>query len=516
MRIPRIEAAAVLEAEPTDGRDSGRLILEPHDASRMQRVGIIDVGSNSVRLVVFDGAARSPAYFFNEKVHCALGASLGETGKLDRSGKRRALRAIRRFALLAEGMRLSSLTAVGTAAVRSSDDGHAFLREVEDSTGIRVHVANGEEEARLAAQGVFLGWPEAQGIVCDLGGSSTELIEVDHCRIGRSHSARFGHLELSRNTEGIHRHIRDQVAAIRRKMDGKYPTLFLVGGSWRMIARLDMERRNYPLRVLNEYRMTNASAAATVDWIHTVELPRLRELAAVSPERLQSLPAAGLLLKELIRQFEPGELGVSAYGIREGLLYERMPEQLRRKDPLIEACLHSEQSSARLPGFGDLLFEFVQPLFKRASSNFLRLVRAACLLHDVTWRAHPDYRAEISFDNATRANLGGIDHTGRIFLALALFNRYRNTGGNPPEGYTGLLTTEQISQAIILGKAMRFGAMFSASAAETIGRLKFRSKKHVLTLILPESFMDIFGEVVETRFLQLAKAMDCEAKVEIV
>ncbi len=487
-------------------------------ADGMRRLGIIDIGSNSVRLVVFDGAARSPAYFFNEKVHCGLGASLSRTGRLDAEGRQRALRAVKRFALLSEGMNLSSLTAVATAAVREASDGPDFCGDIKSRTGIEILVVSGEEEARLAAQGVFLGWPDAEGVVCDLGGSSTELVEVSNRTIGRALTVKLGHLAVGLNgsPDEVKKLIRRTIAGTRERLDGTYHTLFLVGGSWRVIARLDMERNRYPLKVLNEYKMTCESALATVAWAGKLGTERLRKKGLVSSGRLSGLKAGGMVLKELIAQFRPGEIGVSGYGIREGMLYERMPEELRRRDPLIEACLHSELSSARLPGFGDKLFQFVKPLFKSRSAEFHRLIRAACLLHDVTWRAHPDYRAEISFDNATRANLGGIDHKGRIFIALALFHRYRNARGGPPGDYIGLLCQDAASQAEILGKAMRFGAMFSATSADKIGRLKFRAKKHVLTLILPESFKDIYGEVVETRFESLAKAMDCEPVAEIV
>ena len=488
------------------------------DIESMRRLGIIDVGSNSVRLVVFDGAARSPAYFFNEKVHCGLGASLQHTGRLDSEGRRRALGAIKRFALLADGMGLSSLTAVATAAVREAADGRDFCEIVRSETGMEILVASGEDEARLAAQGVFLGWPDAEGIVCDLGGSSTELVEVSKRTIGRALTAKLGHLAISLNGSPAARRklISQTISDTRKMLDGDYGTLFLVGGSWRVIARLDMERNRYPLRVLNEYRMTCESALATVSWADRLGPERLRRKGLVSSERLRGLKASGMVLKEIIAQYRPGEIGVSAYGIREGMLYQRMPEELRRRDPLIEACIHSEMSSARLPGFGAKLFRFVRPLFKSQSAECHRLVRAACLLHDVTWRAHPDYRAEISFDNATRANLGGIDHSGRIFIALALFHRYRNARGSLSADYAGLLSPEAASRAETLGKAMRFGAMFSAASADKIGRLKFRSKKHVLTLILPESFKDMYGEVVEARFESLARAMDCEPMVEVV
>ena len=486
---------------------------------KMGRHGIIDVGSNSVRLVVFDGATRSPAYFFNEKVHCALGASLLKTGRLSQEGKRRALRAIKRFALLAEGMQLSSLSAIATAAVREACDGRQFCDEVEAKTGIVIKVTSGEDEARLAAQGVILGWPDAEGLVCDLGGSSTELVEVTNRRIGEALTTRIGHLSNSQQNctgKNVKKLVRKTIAQTRHKLHRSYHTLFLVGGSWRVIARLDMERNNYPLKVLNEYRITPKSALKTISWANRLGYERLRMKDIVQPTRLQSLSVSGIILKELIAQYEPSMISVSAYGIREGLLFERMPEPLRRRDPLIEACRYSEYSSARLPGFGQTLFHFVKPLFNAQSEHTHRLIQAACLLHDVTWRAHPDYRAHISFDNATRANLGGIDHPGRIFLALSLFHRYRNQLGDPPGNYIHLVDANAVRQATILGKAMRFGAMFSATSTEKIGRLKFRAKKHVLTLFLPKSFEDMYGEVVEARFEALARAMDSRPELETI
>lgn len=489
------------------------------DILGLKRVAVVDVGSNSVRLVVFDGAARSPAYFYNEKVLCGLGASLVRTGKLDPEGKKRALAAIKRFAFLVKGMNASALLTVGTAAVREASDGAAFCAEIEKETGLRIDVASGEEEARLSAQGVLLGWPKADGLICDIGGSSLEVAELRAGKVGRRATSPLGPLAINRyrTPESRKERIDIEVARLRSKLDASYGKLFLVGGSWRVIAKLDMERRNHPLRVINEYQLTTESACATIDWIERDEPGRLRLLAQTSVDRMKLIPAAGSVLRSFLEQFQPKNISISAYGIREGMLYDRMPERLRLRDPLIEACLYAEQTSARLPGYGDLLFGLIGPLFKKETAEMLRLVRAACLLHDVTWRAHPDYRAEICFDNATRANLGGLNHAGRVFLALALYHRYRNAGGSPEiRSVSSLLDRREAATARILGKAMRFGAMFTVVSPEKIVRLKFKPKKHVLILSLPDSMKDIYGEVVEARFRSLALAMNCEAMVQIV
>jgi len=228
------------------------------------------------------------------------------------------------------------------------------------------------------------------------------------------------------------------------------------------------------------------------------------------------VPLASQVLRQLVLTFHPKEIDVSSYGIREGLLYEQMPERLRMRDPLIEACRHAERTSARMPGFGKKLFNFLLPLYTTASDERLRIVKAACLLHDTTWRAHPDYRAEVCFDNATRANLGGLSHAERVFLGLALLHRYKNSrAGSRLEPLFGLLSESQIRDAEVLGKAMRFGAMFAIRSPEEAGSLLWRPKKKVLELKLNPEAEPLFGEVAQARFNALADALGGVAKVSI-
>ena len=174
----------------------GRPLFDEPSARALARVGVVDVGSNSVRLVVFDGAARSPAFFYNEKIMASLGDGLAETGHLSVDGKARALSAIRRFKLLADSMGISPLTTVATAAIREAEDGPAFCTQIEAETGLRIWVIDGEEEARLSAQGVLLGWPGAHGLVCDIGGASMELAELREGRVGRRLTSQLGPLRL--------------------------------------------------------------------------------------------------------------------------------------------------------------------------------------------------------------------------------------------------------------------------------------------------------------------------------
>jgi exopolyphosphatase / guanosine-5'-triphosphate,3'-diphosphate pyrophosphatase len=499
------------------GPFSKPLFLDP-SARALSRVGVVDVGSNSVRLVVFDGAARSPAYFYNEKIMCALGAGMAETGHLSPQGRVRALSAMRRFAKLAEGMGLSELTVVATAAVRDATDGRAFCDDVFRETGQRIWVIDGEEEARLSAQGVLLGWPGAYGLVCDIGGSSMELAEISGGRVGRRVSSQLGPLKLRDIKGGAkarNAHIKEVVQTLQDRMGSQRDRLFLVGGSWRAIARIDMYRRGYPLHVLHEYRMTVRSVQATVNFIRESNLNELRSACGVSSNRMELVPYAAEVLSGLVKSFKPKDIAISSYGIREGMLYEQMPQRLRDRDPLIESCRFAEAKDARMPGFGKILYNFILPLYKSAPQPRKRLVKAACLLHDVSWRAHPDYRAEVCFDAATRANLGGLKHSERIFLGLALLHRYSNKRENTRFADLYEMIDEKLqAEAEVLGKAMRFGAMLWMSADKERGEFRWFPKKKLLELWLTNDMMPLFGEVAEARLNSLAQSLGAEVKMK--
>ncbi|UWQ20650.1 Ppx/GppA family phosphatase [Jannaschia sp. W003] len=517
-----MDGTASPDDDPEGYGPFGKPLFDGPEARALRRVGVIDVGSNSVRLVVFDGAARSPAYFFNEKILCGLGAGLAETGHLNPAGRERAFAALRRFAILARGMEVNSLTVVATAAVREATDGAAFAEEVRASTGLKLWIIDGAEEARLSGQGVLLGWPEAEGVMCDIGGSSMELsVLPGGGEVGAAVSGKLGPLKLqsiaskSKRHAEIERGVADMAERLGRDRTDR---LYLVGGSWRAIARIDMERRGYPLHVLHEYTMTPRDLRATIELVGACEdMTALGKATGTSAARMALVPLASEVLARVVKQFRPKTIAVSSYGIREGLLYEQMPDVLRARDPLIESARFAEAKDARLPGFGRVLYRFLKPIFARASERRLRLIRACCLLHDVSWRAHPDYRAEVCFDNATRANLGGLTHSERVFLGLALLHRYKNKReGTSFEPLAPLLDVEDTAQAEVVGKAMRFGAMFSAQDPALMGTFRLYPKKQVLELTLPKGDGEaLFGEVAEARLRSLASSLGAEPVVRV-
>ncbi len=264
-------------------------VFDDPSVRNLSRVGVIDIGSNSVRLVVFDGAARSPAYFFNEKIMCGLGVGLSSHGRLNPEGRNRAILAIARFKQLAKSMGIKELTAVATAAVRTASDGQDFCEEVMEKTGQFIAVISGEEEAKLSAQGVLTGWPGAYGLVCDLGGTSLELAEISNGKVGTCASAELGPLklmEIDKKKERLE-YISSQLFHHAKSFVLQNNRLFLVGGSWRALARIDMERCDHPLRVLHEYRMEKKSIKELKYFIKDHGLENIAKQCSISANRIK-------------------------------------------------------------------------------------------------------------------------------------------------------------------------------------------------------------------------------------
>lgn len=487
-----------------------RSFAAPGPASR--RLAVIDVGSNSVRLVVFDGHARSPAYFFNEKVQCGLGDGMVEGGPLNPEGRRRALATLRRFAALAERQNVNALVAVATAAVRMATDGAEFVAQIEAETGLRVRIASGEDEARLAGQGVLLGDPTASGVVVDVGGSSMELARIarGRCEIGAT--TLLGPLAL-RNSgltgRALAKEIDARLAPAIERIGRDVGTLYLVGGAWRAMGRAHMHRSQYPLSVLNDYNIATPSLAALSDWVQRQSMADLVAEARISSDRAALLGLNAQVLSALIAQLRPGKVVLSAYGLREGLLWELMSPRMRARDPLIEACRYLEARRARFPGFGAELFAWARPVLDLGDEATLRLARAACLLHDVNWRSHPDYRAQMGFETPIRAAIGSIDHRGRVLIGLALHHRYRSSGtGKLPRALVELLSAEDLVLAERLGRAMRLGAMIAGAAPGGLDLAPLSITGSELTLTLSREMRDLAGEVVDKRLAALARSLN--------
>lgn len=473
---------------------------------------IIDIGSNSVRLVVYDGPRRAPAILFNEKVMAGLGRSLADRATLDPAAVRTAMRALARFKAVTVAMGIADVRTVATAAVRDATDGAAFIASARD-LGVSIETLSGEAEAHGAGMGVMSAIPDADGIVGDLGGGSLELVRVKAGAITDRLSLPLGVLRLpairSKSRGSLDRVVKKALDKAGWKVAPGLP-FYLVGGSWRALARLHMHLTDWPLPVLHHYSMPPQAAVRLVRAVTRIGRKDLKAIEALSSTRIPALADAAALLATLVRQLDSSALVTSAYGLREGLLYAALHEREKQLDPLIESTRAAGARQGRFTEHGDLLAKWIAPLFAGEDAACERLRHAACLLGDVAWAANPEFRAERGLDVALHGNWVGIDARGRAMIAQALFASFGG-GTAPPPVIAALASEEDRARANRWGLAMRLGQRLSGGVAGSLSTssLAVRGDKLVLNVSDPA----LYGEAVERRHKQLAVLMSLTAQL---
>ncbi|MBA4772879.1 MAG: Ppx/GppA family phosphatase [Sphingomonas sp.] len=470
------------------------------------RLGIIDIGSNSVRLVVYQGPARIPSVLFNEKVMAGLGRGLGATGMIDPIAMTAARAALARFAAVAREMEVSTLRTVATAAVRDATNG-AELMDAVRALGLSVELLSGEQEAMAAGLGVASAIPDANGIVGDLGGGSLELVRVQGGVVGARASFPLGVLRLAAmKAEGprkFDRAVGKLIAAAGWSGAGAGLPLYLVGGSWRALARLDMHQRGYPLPIIHHYEMPPEAVARLGRTLSHVGKGALRGIPNLSSARLPTLRDAGALLSVLLRYLDARTTITSAFGLREGLLYQALSEDARALDPLIEAARDEGRRLGRFAEHGDVLDGWIAPLFASDDAAQSRLRHAACLLADVGWRANPEFRAERGVEIALHGNWVAIDAAGRAQVAQALFTSLGG-GLTSPDPMPALADGLALRQSMAWGLAMRLGQRLSGGLAGPLQRSRIDDDGDAIVLTLSGDDRALYSEAVERRHRALA------------
>jgi exopolyphosphatase/guanosine-5'-triphosphate,3'-diphosphate pyrophosphatase len=472
-------------------------------------VAIVDIGSNSVRLVVYEGECRTAATLQNEKSICGIGRDMVSTGRLHAEGCAEALEALARFRLIADGLGVPTREAVATAAARDASNGLEFIARAEKAWGSPIKVLAGEDEARIAAEGVIAGIPEADGIAADLGGGSLDMVGVKGGKTGRAHSLPFGPLRLMDQSKGDPDKARNIVdKGLKGLSDIDANALYAVGGIWRSFARVDMEEQNYPLHVLQQYVIPRGRALRLCKLLAGLSKDSIRKIKVVSKRRAEALPYGAVVLERLIEAGGIKDVVISAYGLREGLHYALLPPSERIKDPLVEFAHASNARMARVPLHAQEMFDWTRVLFEGENAELARIREASALFSDIGWRRHPDDRATGAFAQVLTAPFAGADHRARALIAASLFHRYSGDEDFSRDlALAGLLDKDDEKRARLLGLAWRFGFSLSASAAGEFANYKLRLTPAKVILEVPKKREAIASEPVQKRLGELADAM---------
>jgi exopolyphosphatase / guanosine-5'-triphosphate,3'-diphosphate pyrophosphatase len=498
------------------------LDLNPERALTRERppFAVVDIGSNSVRLLVYDELGRAPFPRFNEKSLCRLAAGLDETGELAADGFRRTVEATRRFHAIANAMGVARIDVLATEATRRASNGDQLVAAIAKEAGLDVRILSGAEEASYAALGIISGFFRPIGLVGDMGGGSLEVAEVLDDHVGsRWVSLPLGSLPVQAllAKHGVKAKTRID-ALLREKLPPSLaePVFYAVGGGWRALAKVHMAVERSPVRVVHGYTLEAREVRALAKELWRMPATKLAKLPGVPARRIETLPASALVMDRLLKRLAPDRVVFSALGVREGWLYAQLPVEEQYLDPLVEGAQTFGIPHARVPEFGPALVRWTNDLFPGEAPADQRLRVAACALSDIAWRDHLDVRASESFRRLLQFPFIGTDHVERTFLAATIHARY---AGNPNDRNLSpaidLLTSNARRRALILGRTVLLGYRISGGVPEILERARLCIGAEGVRLEVGKAAYVPDSEVVANRLQLVAEAAGV-SRTEIV
>lgn len=486
----------------------------------VRRKAIVDIGSNSIRLVVFGGHPRAPVVLFNEKVMAGLGRGLTPGAALDPEAREVALKGLSRFAALLRLMEPVDLRVAATAAARDAADGAEFLEAVQ-ALGLPAQLLEGDAEAVAAAFGVLSAHPGAQGLVADLGGGSLELARIANGEVHERVSLPFGAMRVAgvraRGRGWLRKELRKALASHGWLAQVSGAPLYLVGGAWRALARVHMHLATWPLPVLGDYAFAASDARQLKQQVRTLGLAQLVTIPGVKPTRAVQLDDAAALLAALVAEVAPSQVVISAFGLREGLLFEGLDPRVRELDPLIEGVRHAVAGQEQVPGHAEALLGWTDPLFPNEPAGDRRLRHAVCLIAGTGWASSPDFRAIDGEDMALHGSWIGISHADRAVMAMALHIGLGGDPAAPPALLARLAPSERLERAAAWGFALRLSQRLGGAAGAELGAVPLRlDGADGLVLELETSLAGLVDGGAQRRLARLGQALGRTAEVRLV
>lgn len=501
--------------------DGDSHVMRTLDQRDERRIAVIDVGSNSVRLVVYDGRGRASQSIFNEKIACGLGADLEGSGRISARGVACVTDVIERFVRVARSLDVEKIDAFATAAVREAPNGQELIDRIRQLCGIEVDVLSGADEGRLSAEGVLASLPGADGAMGDLGGGSLELVALDRGRVGRCETMPIGTLRLigahGNDLAAMRKAVRRAVTAQDWLPQVQGRAFVAVGGAWRALARVYMNTTDVPVHMVQGLAVETPRLKAFLADVAKGGYKDERSVRGLSGRRVEAMPLAAILLAEVIERAAPARVMFSAYGVREGRLMSHLSAEERARDPLLATCAELSADTPRFRITGDDVFDWSTPLFASERAEHLRLRLAACMVGDIGWREHPDYRAEQAFRRLLLMPAVGIDHPGRAWLASAVYARYTQYFEAPVLAPArALLSDEEFVDATVAGGALRLAYEMSGGDRELLMQTRLERSRELLSLHLDAAVAPLVGNAAERRLAQLARRAGLRPELRVV
>lgn len=406
----------------------------------MNQIAVIDIGSNSIKLVL----AKYDAYGFQiidelkESVRLGEGMDKNDFMKEDRMLK--GLETLQMFKDLCVATKTKRIIAVATAAVRNATNGEAFIKRIKDTLDLDVKTLTGQEEAFYDYCGVVNSIDEANGLIIDIGGGSIEMIWMANRKIKHSHSFDFGAVTLASmfnltdevkesSVKALKEYLLKAFKSIEWLKKENFDLLIGVGGTLRNIAKIDKRQKDYSFDRIHNYEMTAETVENVFDQVKGLSLKDRKNISGLSKKRADIFIGANGFVLYLMEHLGINQLTLSGKGIREGLLYNDKILDGHIVADVLEYSLMAQVD--KLPKFKshtlnvhDLLKQLVmalEPLFSFKFSNFdgsiEKVVKTAGLLHDLGSIINYYDHHEHTFYMILNSDINGVNHREQLLAA---------------------------------------------------------------------------------------------------
>ncbi|WP_225206152.1 Ppx/GppA family phosphatase [Novosphingobium huizhouense] len=475
---------------------------------------IIDIGSNTVRLVIYGGPLRAPAVLHNEKVTARLGKAVAETGMLSEKARGAALASLRRYRALLQLKGVEHVEVVATAATRDAANGREFLESVR-ALGFEPRLLTGEQEAVTSAHGVIGAFPAARGVVGDLGGGSLELVDIEQGQCRHGISMPLGTLRLpALRAEGETAFARKVGKALAKAEWQVEPgtTLYLVGGSLRAFARYAMVKLRWPIDDPHGFAIDAGEALKLARSLARMRVDALVPIPNISSSRLAGLPDAAALIAVLVQTLQPARLVFSAWGLREGLMWEAMAEHVRQQDPLVAGVADFVRDEGVSPGTATMIAGWTASAsLAQGAERRERLRLSATMLCLASALVEPNLRQDLARDWALRKRWIGASASDRAMLAAAII---ANTGKSElSPDLLRIADEQQLREAVTWGLAARLCRRFSGCTAPGLSGSALRVEGEGLVLEVAHDLQVLVNEGTERDLKALATHMGLRPEI---
>lgn len=481
------------------------------------RIAIIDIGSNSIRMLIYEDFNSSIVPFFNEKAVCELGKNLDKSRKLNKSGKEYAIKVLKRFNEILNVSKINNFQIIATAALREATDAQDFVKEIENIFSTSVKILSGDQEAEYAAEGVKVSFKNVDGLVADLGGGSLELAHVDNNKILEKTSLPLGVLRLLNNPlikkNNLPKYVKKLFKDEKWLAKKKFKNLYLVGGTWRALFKLHLFQNDHPVHIIHQYYLEKFELLRFTDKISRFNKNKLKSVEYISKSRTQYLPYSSIILNEILDITSPDFIHCSICGVREGKLALDFLDDVDINQNTKNSLNFISKKRGDIGENYKKYFNFIKPVFIENEYFNEELLILACVLSHMDWGLGAFQKAELVFNETLNTPLLKLTHKERIQLALACYWRYCSIKYNPKIEYLKFLNNNEIFSSKQVGSALRFANSLTSISTIFLDEFKLYKRGNSIFLKIPSQHQEIISKQVIKKFKAFSKELFLEPRV---